>query len=64
MVMLSKSRMEDTQGGHHLTRDDQYSLVGLGHILPNRVLTCQLSSLSLCINFHSIKNGRRQMDDL
>jgi hypothetical protein len=30
----------------------------LGHILPNRVLTCHLSSLTSCIDFRSIEYGR------
>jgi hypothetical protein len=34
-----------------------------GH-LPNRVLTCHLSSLSLCIGFYSIENGRPPMGDV
>jgi hypothetical protein len=29
--------------------------MGLGHILPNRVLTCHLSSLTSYIGFHSIE---------
>jgi hypothetical protein len=32
--------------------------MGLGHILPNRVLTCHLSSLTSYIGFHSIEYGR------
>jgi hypothetical protein len=32
--------------------------VGLGHILPNRVLTCHLSSLTSCIGLHSIEYDR------
>jgi hypothetical protein len=30
--------------------------VGLGHILPNRVLTSHLSSLTSCIDFRSIEH--------
>jgi hypothetical protein len=34
--------------------------VGLGHIFPNRILTCHLSSLTLDINFHSIETADDQ----
>jgi hypothetical protein len=56
--MLPKSRTEDTQDRHQITCDDRYSYVGLEHILPNRVLTYHLSSLTLCIGFCSIEYGR------
>jgi hypothetical protein len=56
--MLSKSQTEDAQDGHQITRDGHYSYVGLGHIIPNRVLTCRLSSLTSCIGSCSIKYGR------
>jgi hypothetical protein len=32
--------------------------LGLGHILPNRVLICHLSSMMSYIIFHSIEFGR------
>jgi hypothetical protein len=57
-VMLSKLRSEDTQGRHQITHDGCYSYVGLGHILPNRVLTSHLSSLTSCIAFRSIEYDR------
>jgi hypothetical protein len=56
--MLSKSRTEDTHDRHQITRDSRYSYVCLGYILPNRVLTCHLSSLTSCIGFRSIEYGR------
>jgi hypothetical protein len=62
--MVLKSRTEDTRGRHHTTRDGRYSLVGLGHILPNSVLTCHLYSLTLCMDFCSIENDRRPMGDV
>jgi hypothetical protein len=55
VVMLSKSQMEDTQGRHQITRDNCYSYVDLEHILPIRILTCHLSSLTSCISFRSIE---------
>jgi hypothetical protein len=45
-VMLPKSWTDDTQDRHQIIRNGCYSYVGLGHILPNRVLTCLLSSLT------------------
>jgi hypothetical protein len=57
-VMLPKSRTKDTQGRHQITCDHRYSYVGLRHILPNRVLTSHLSSLTSYIAFHSIENVR------
>jgi hypothetical protein len=36
--MLPKSRTEDTQDRHQIKCDGRYSYVGLGHILPNRVV--------------------------
>jgi hypothetical protein len=55
--MLLKSRTEDIQGRYHITCDDHYSYVGLGHILPNRVSASHLSSLASFIAFCSIENG-------
>jgi hypothetical protein len=57
-VMLPKSQTKDTQGRHQITCDHRYSYVGLRHILPNRVLTSHLSSLTSYIAFHSIENVR------
>jgi hypothetical protein len=56
--MLSNSRTEDTRARNEITHDDRYSYMGLGPILPNKVLTYHLSFLLLCISFHSIENGR------
>jgi hypothetical protein len=56
--------MEDTRDKHQITRDGRYSYVGLGHILPNRILTCHLSSLMSCIYFYCIENGRQPMDSV
>jgi hypothetical protein len=60
-VMLPKSWTEDTQGRHQLTCDGRYSYMGLGHILPNRVLTCHLSSLTSRIGFRSIEYDRESL---
>jgi hypothetical protein len=50
--------MKDTQGRYQITRDGHYSDVGLGHILPNTVLTFHLSFLMSCNGFHSIEYGK------
>jgi hypothetical protein len=50
--------MKDTQDRHQITHDSRYSYVGLGHILPNRILNYHLSSLTSCIGFCSIEYDR------
>jgi hypothetical protein len=61
--MLPKSQTQDTQGRHQITHDNHYSRVGLGHILPNRVLTRHLSSMMSGISFRNIEYAQGVMYD-
>jgi hypothetical protein len=63
-VMLPKSRMEDTRVRNQITHNSRYSYTGLGLIHLNKVLTCHLSFLTLCISFHSIENSRWPTSDV